>query len=159
MKKIISFVFIIVLIVGLVVFGVWFLKQKKSLNENPSQNTPTKTLPVVTNNPSQGTPPEQPSNPVIQNNKDPNNGIVVSNFLHQIKNSTAIKLYGTVIDSNYALQEWGDNNKGGQALLQYTDAGGWTLISMGGGVWDVNGLISFGVPVSIAKNLVNRLKN
>jgi hypothetical protein len=138
MKKIISFIFVVVLVVGLVLLGIWFLKQKRGVVDHNPQDTPSQTLPVVTNNPSQGIPmPEQPSNPVIQNNKDPNKKVVASNFLRSIKNPDNIKLFRSAIESDYALQEWGDDNKGGQALLKYTDANGWVLVSMGGGGQDI----------------------
>lgn len=146
--------------VGLVLLGIWFLKQKRGVVDHNPQDTPSQTLPVVTNNPSQGIPmPEQPSNPVIQNNKDPNKKVVASNFLRSIKNPDNIKLFRSAIESDYALQEWGDDNKGGQALLKYTDANGWVLVSMGGGAWDITALNSFGVPVPVAKNLIDQLNN
>lgn len=79
---------------------------------------------------------------------------VAENFSQQIQNSNFITLSGTVIISDFALQVWGDENKGGQALLKYDKFTGWRLISLGGGVWSEKDLIDFGVPSTVANRLV-----
>lgn len=72
----------------------------------------------------------------------------------QIQNSNSITLKGTTVVSIYALQAWGDENRGGEALLLYDSSGGWLLLSMGGGVWDVSSLVAAGVPQSVAEQLI-----
>lgn len=62
--------------------------------------------------------------------------------------------YGTVVVMPYALQNWGDENAGNQALLKYDSATGWTVVSQGGGAWDVPSLESQGVPAAIAEQLI-----
>lgn len=75
-------------------------------------------------------------------------------FVEQISNPNELKLGKTVTAANYALQTWGDENKGGEALLVYSAAKGWELVSMGGGAWDVESLIAVGVPSSVAEQLI-----
>lgn len=79
---------------------------------------------------------------------------IAQSFRGQIQNASLITLRGTTIVSTYALQEWGDENKGGQALLEYSPSQGWVLISMGGGAWSVSSLTQIGVPQLIAEQLV-----
>lgn len=82
---------------------------------------------------------------------------VQSDFTHQIENANQIKLNNVAVVSTYALQNWEDSNKGGQALLRYSSSEGWKLVSMGGGVWDVSGLVRNGVPRSVAQQLVQEI--
>lgn len=76
-------------------------------------------------------------------------------FVSQIENADQIILGDTVIASDYALQTWGDEDKGGQAVLRQNAAGVWELLSMGGGAWDVASLTEAGVPQSVAEKLVH----
>ncbi len=75
----------------------------------------------------------------------------------QIQNANLITLKGTAIVSIYALQIWGDENKGGEALLRYDSTHGWVLLSMGGGLWAADGLVAYGVPQTVAEQLVANL--
>jgi hypothetical protein len=79
---------------------------------------------------------------------------VKTSFTHAIQNANEIQLYNTVVVMPYALQTWGDQNKGGESLLKYDSTTGWILLSMGGGAWDVPSLVSAGVPQSVAEQLV-----
>lgn len=82
---------------------------------------------------------------------------VNQDFTAQIQNAGAINLENAVIVSDYALQNWGDENKGGQALLKFdTSTGKWNLLSMGGGAWDVDSLVAEGVPASVAEELITK---
>jgi hypothetical protein len=84
---------------------------------------------------------------------------VASDFLSQLDNAMARALtLGklTVVDG-YALQNWSDENMGGQALLRFSPSSGtWVLVSMGGGAWDADSLAAEGVPRAVAALLVKR---
>lgn len=80
---------------------------------------------------------------------------IARSFTSQIQNAGSIKLYGTTVVAAYALQEWGDENKGGEALFKYDPSQGWVLLSMGGGAWSVSGLVQlFNVPQNVAEQLI-----
>jgi hypothetical protein len=147
MKKIILIIGIIV-VVGLIAWGVWFFMFSKNLSTNL-----TGSLPPVEGQAQNGTTAS------VQGVSSPQNPQVVSDFLGEIQNANQIALGGTVVVSPYALQIWGDANKGGEALLEYTSAGGWALVSLGGGEWTVLALIQEGVPWSVAEQLVAGLTN
>lgn len=68
------------------------------------------------------------------------------------------KLYKTVVVGEYAIQVWSGDNKGGQALLKYeVGQSQWVLISGGGGVWSLAGLVEMGVPQDTATALLQGL--
>jgi hypothetical protein len=79
---------------------------------------------------------------------------VARQFTTNISNSNKISLYKTTVIGDYALQEWADENKGGQALLRYSGSTGWIIITMGGGAWNAAGLIEQGVPKDVAERLI-----
>jgi hypothetical protein len=85
--------------------------------------------------------------------------MVASDFLSQLgdtrpRDLTLGKL--TVVDG-YALQDWGTEHTGGQALLKFSlSSGKWMLVEMGGGAWDAGSLVSVGVPRAIAALLMKR---
>jgi hypothetical protein len=110
-----------------------------------------------------------PSNPFPQENENeldsspvPNqieaNGTqpeIAYDFKQQIQNADLITVRGTIVVGSYALQTWGDENKGGEALLVYRgEREGWVLLSMGGGAWGVQSLVEEGVPLSTAEALI-----
>ena len=84
---------------------------------------------------------------------------ISSDFKTQIKNVDQIVVETPVVSSGYALQTWSDENKGGQALLKYTPSKGWVIVTMGGGVWNVAGLVSYGVPYTDAQKLIKDSMN
>ncbi len=91
----------------------------------------------------------------VQNISNPQNPEIAKDFLSDIQNANQIALGGTIIANPYALQIWGDANKGGEALLAHASSTGmWTLVSLGGGEWNAFGLIQEGVPVQLAQQLV-----
>ncbi len=65
----------------------------------------------------------------------------------------------TAVAHPYALQTWSDQNTGGEALLEQASSTGWSLVSYGGGAWDVLGLMEQGVPRANAELLVTALNN
>lgn len=72
-------------------------------------------------------------------------------------NPDNIKPRETVIADRYALQTWGGNVMGGQALLKYdARTGSWTVVDFGGGAWSVEGLVAAGVPRNEAEALVKQ---
>lgn len=150
MKKNI-YILIVILILGSgVVYFLFFKNVKTPQGEtNPDTNNTTPLIVPVTKNP-----------PTIQNQKqrEGNQTGVVTDFRRQFKNNDNIQLYGTVIVFPYAMQGWGNDNLGGDALLKYYDIGGWTLVSAGGGVTDYSDLINLGVPAGTAKQLIDGLK-
>lgn len=79
---------------------------------------------------------------------------IAQSFLGQIQNPDLIQLQGTAVASDYALQIWEDENKGGEALLRYDPSLGWTLVSLGGGEWSSSALVALGVPPTTAEQLV-----
>jgi hypothetical protein len=65
------------------------------------------------------------------------------------------KLRQTVIAGDYALQVWGSDVMGGEALLKYDAAQArWVVLAMGGGAWSVDGLVDEGVPRAAATTLL-----
>lgn len=84
---------------------------------------------------------------------------VASDFLSQLDDASARSLTLerlTVVDG-YTLQNWGTEHMGGQALLRFDPAAGrWMLLTMGGGAWDADSLVSVGVPRDVAVLLVKR---
>jgi hypothetical protein len=75
-------------------------------------------------------------------------------FFDQTTHIGSFAVEGTSVSSMYALQDWGNEYSGGEALFEYRGEDGWRLVSMGGGVWSVEGLIAIGVPASDAKRLL-----
>jgi Bacterial SH3 domain len=75
-------------------------------------------------------------------------------FRAQAKSLQHMRLEKAVIVSGWALQNWDDENAGGEALFRLDRARGWILIDTGGGAWDLPSLLSAGVPQAIAKQLL-----
>lgn len=134
---------ILIIVVVVACAGGWYYY---SLNNAPS-GTPVGTQ----NNP--GTPIIQVKQPEkvseISKNKD-----VTNDFNVQINGGGRLTLDEPVVASQYAIQTWSDENKGGQALLHYKQGQGWVLITMGGGAWSVDDLTKLGVPQETAKELL-----
>jgi hypothetical protein len=156
MKKFIL-ILAIVIVIGLIVWGVWFLALGRSSSRATSSNnnqsgslpsTPSSIPSTIQSRTQSGTSVR------IQNVSSPQNPEVAKDFLGEIQNADQIALGGTVVVSPYALQIWGDTNKGGEALLEDESSTGWMLISLGGGEWTVLALVQVGVPVSLAQQLV-----
>lgn len=61
----------------------------------------------------------------------------------------------------YALQVWGADDMGGEALLMYDSTNNeWNFVSWGGGAWSAEGLTrSEGVPQDTAEALLGGLPN
>ncbi len=149
-KKIILII-VVVVVIGLIAWGVWFFAFSRSSGPNAAAHLGS--LPSVQGQAQNGTIAS------VQGVSGPQNPQVVNDFLGEIQNANQIALGGTVVVPPYALQVWGDTNKGGEALLEYASSTGWTLISLGGGEWSVLSLIQEGVPVSVAEQLVAGLTN
>lgn len=142
MKKI-----LLILIIIAVGAGGWFLYTTK-IKEVPSTTTDPTPITVVAPEPS-----------IPKNNSSSRNEYDVSkDFKFQIQNEDKINLENPVVSGEYALQNWSDENKGGQALLKYKEGKGWILISMGGGAWSVSDLVQLGVSASSAKDLLKESK-
>lgn len=85
---------------------------------------------------------------------------VVAAFSTQLPadNADNIKPYQTAVSENYAIQVWKGDNMGGEALLKYdTTAGTWSVVTMGGGAWNLEGLEAQGVPIDIARALLEEV--
>jgi hypothetical protein len=163
MKKI-FIILLIIVIIGLVAWGVWFFAVSKNANSSGSstgQTSSSGSLPAAPSSlPSRvQSKTESGTSIYVQNITSPQDSGVAAAFLNQIQNVDQIALGGTVIASQYALQIWGDANKGGEALLENTSGTEWTLVSLGGGEWSVLALIQEGVPVAAAEQLVTGLNN
>lgn len=137
-------------IIGLIVWGVWSFILSKNQNHFSGSTGSLSPVSVTT---------QSGKTVNVQGVSSPQSAEVIHDFLGGIQNAAQIGLGGTVIASPYALQIWGDANKGGEALLRYASSTGWTLISFGGGEWDVLGLMQEGVPLSNAEQLVAGLTN
>ena len=159
MKKLISIIAVVV-VIGLIVWGAWLFMFSGSSGRNTPSN-PNGLLPLAPSiAPSKVQSQTQSGISVfVQVVSSPQNPEIAKDFLGEIQNADQIALGGTVIASPYALQIWGDTNKGGEALLEYASSTGWTLVSLGGGEWTVLALIQEGVPVSVAEQLVAGLTN
>lgn len=137
--------------IGLVLIGVgmWLI-----LSPHAQQQTtppPTTILPgssTITTIPIQN---KTVSNQTVSAGTQP---VIAKSMLDQIENSNLITLRGTAVVSDYALQLWDDENKGGEALMHYTTTKGWELVSLGGGSWSVESLTELGVPAQVALQLV-----
>jgi hypothetical protein len=84
---------------------------------------------------------------------------IANAFRDQATGSNHLMLGGTAVARPYALQIWGDENVGGEAVLEQASSTGWTLVSYGGGEWDVLGLMEIGVPRAKAEQLVATINN
>jgi len=135
-------VVIILLVVGIGVVG-WQLMSDRS--PSPTDGTqPPYTLPE---------PGAAVTRQGAQTETDPR---VAADFRRQQQNPDQFTLEGTVIVSPYVLQTWIGTHTGGEALLKYAASTGWVIIDMGGGAWDVAGLMEAGVPEEIAKELIRK---
>lgn len=61
----------------------------------------------------------------------------------------------TTIVGTYALQDWGDENTSGVALMKFSSQSKWILVDGGGGAPTLEWLMSFGVSRSIAEKLLS----
>lgn len=135
-----------VVVVILIAWGVWFFVFSRSSSSTAVVHLGS--LPPVQSQTQSGT------SVSVQGVSSTQNSQVANDFLGEIQNANQIGLGGTVMVPPYALQIWGDTNKGGEALLENTSSTGWTLVSLGGGEWSVLSLIQEGVPVDAAEQLV-----
>ena len=85
---------------------------------------------------------------------------VASDFLSQLGDAgpRGITLDKLTVVNGYALQNWSDENTGGQALLKFSPSTGtWVLVVNTGGALDVDELVTnYGVPRAVAALLVKR---
>lgn len=142
MKKILTITCILVALVSGATYYFLVYKNQEVSTPITLQEKPT----------TQIAPPVQRDISLLKDN------IVSRDFKTQIIMNESLVLENPVISSNYALQNWNDENKGGQALLKYNPSQGWVLVSMGGGVWGVSDLVDVGVPRDIARQLVDGSK-
>lgn len=140
MQKFLIPVIIIILLLGA---GGWYFYFRKQ-PEVASPITPINVLPQK-----QQIPPGE-----IKSNDTSKNAAVTNDFKIQIQGGEKLVLDKPVIASQYAIQTWSDENKGGQALLEYRSGQGWLLVTMGGGAWSVDDLMKLGVPQATAKQLL-----
>lgn len=127
---------------------LWFYTAPKVPSQTPSGVVSGPTLPVASSTVSGQQPiPNQLESAGTQPE-------IARSFLSQATGADRMTLEGTMVVSSYALQTWGDENMGGEALMQYDASKGWVLVSMGGGAWDVSSLVAIGVPEPIAEQLV-----
>lgn len=138
MKKNFIIIGILVVLIGLLI--AWFLLFRNTAPVTQNSNEPSSVLPITNDRTQRG---------VLEQK-------IINDFRVQIQNTDAITLYNTIIAGNYALQVWGDENKGGQALLQYKEGQGWLILTMGGGAWDIEGLVGSGVPRVLAEELISK---
>jgi len=92
--------------------------------------------------------------PIVTDTQSKEVNEVQAAFLQQIDNADKINLANAKVVYPYALQNWNDENKGGQALLKFDSGKGWQLVNLGGGAWDVESLVAVGVPEDIAHSLI-----
>jgi len=155
---------IIAVVIG-ITWGAWSMytnmvapaatSTSKNVSIPPFSTSPGQTF-TGGQQPAQGTgqPGQGQTPPPVLQVASPQDPVVVNDFKNQIQNASLITLGGTIVSQPYALQVWGDENKGGEALLRYATSTGWTLLSLGGGLWTVSGLVEAGVPQDIATQLV-----
>ena len=139
---------------GLAIFA-WLVFFNSSQPPSPQQGgTPNPVSSVSV------TPNQQPNSRLQNLQQQPNNQAqrdVQAAFATQIPagNPDNTKLYNTVIVDNYALQLWIGDNMGGEGLLKYDAATSkWAIVSGGGGAWNVEDLVLFGVPTTTATSLI-----
>jgi hypothetical protein len=134
-----------VIIVGLIFWGIWFFISSKGSTINSSLNSSGSLPPVQS---------QTGPSVLVQNIPSPQDQTVAKDFLNEIPDGSETSLGGTVLAPPFALQIWGNSDRGGEALLQETSSSGWSLISLGGGEWSQIALMEEGVPLSNAQQLV-----
>ncbi len=140
---------IIAIIILLFILGVIFLLNSQKETIPPSDNNPVDVSPVDT------TPLSTVDQPIPNQTEADGTEPEIANALkEQISNPNLMSVKGTTVVSTYALQTWGDANKGGEALMRYSERDGWVLVSLGGGMWGVESLMENGVPQRIAAELI-----
>jgi hypothetical protein len=87
------------------------------------------------------------------------NAEIARAFLEQDSGIAKVTLGKTLVALPYAVQEWGNEYSGGEALLRQSPSGKWALVDSGGGEWDVLGLIEQGVPRKTAEQLIAAIHN
>lgn len=153
MKALTAIAFLVV--AALIVGGVWFfvLSGKPAGTSVPSDTGSSQPIIIPPAQNTSGQP--QPQKVSVQQIPSPQDPAVAHDFSAKIQNSSAITLGGTVVVPPYALQIWGDENKGGEALLKEDPSGTtWNIVTLGGGEWTVGDLVGAGVPESYAEQLV-----
>ncbi len=146
MKKILIIAGIVV-VAGAIAWGVWSFILPHGQPGGGVASSSYGSLPSVTVQTPGG------ASVLVRGVASPQDPVVAKDFLGQIQNADQIALGGTVVASPYALQIWGDENKGGEALLLNASSG-WVLVSLGGGEWTALALIQEGVPHDAALQLV-----
>lgn len=136
MKKII-FIIITIIAAGLVGWGVWVLFFATKQNGNSGVSSSSTLFPIQTQTPS--------------------NIDITKSFLKEVPDASDYTTGAVAATSSYALQVWQRGNEGGEALMENVPLRGWTLLSYGGGMWDVLGLMEEGVPRAGAEWLVATL--
>ncbi len=132
----------LILLVALIVFvAVLVLTLYSRPSQQGSSSGGISLLPAATSTPS-------PSSV-------PSNSAVAAALQSHIVQGDQTKLYSNATVGGYALQLWGNANGGGEALLKYETAQHqWTLVSWGGGAWNVADLAEEGVSTDTAVALL-----
>jgi hypothetical protein len=79
-------------------------------------------------------------------------------FLSQNKHMSAKWLQESAIVSDYAVQNWGDENVGGMSLLKKSPGKGWSQLHSTGGALSIDDLVNRGVPRTTAEKLLALLE-
>lgn len=147
MKKIILIVAVVLSLTAVIVALLISMSDEKVKNtQETNANLPTGSNEIIPRN--------TVSTKIIHYARDGELKDVSAPFKAQIENAGLIKLGGTTVVGEYALQDWSDENKAGDALLRRTNNGSWQLITLGGGSWDVGSLVAEGVPKETAEALI-----
>lgn len=137
MKK--ALIFLLIGVIFLILLGLFIFKMFSAPTKQPTQQQTTFPISTAINQ------QDQSSIEIQQEQRA---------FKNKIINTDQITLGKAKIIAPYAIQDWSDENKAGEALLKYDSQSGWELITMGGGAWDVPSLVDAGVPESIARQLM-----
>ena len=128
------------LIVSFVLYGFTVYRASRVTPPQPIEDdTPTTTFPVA----------ESPQG------RDPGTQEYVADATRaQVVTPLPLTLGETLIEGDYALQQWTDGYSGGEILLVNDPEEGWRVVPEATSVWEFDDLRSLGVPDRIARKLI-----
>jgi hypothetical protein len=78
-------------------------------------------------------------------------------FHTEVQDATNLKLSNIVISDRYAMAVYSDENVGGMAVFKKESTNIWVLLATDGGVFNIDSLVSLGIPEEIARALLDSI--
>jgi|GEM_PF-6599096 len=139
---IVSFVALLVLLL-LFVGGWWFLS-KDSVELPPSKTDIV--FPGTTGQSVSLSKPTQEDTAKLENE-----------FYAEVQDATNLTLSDIAISDGYAMAVYSDENVGGMAVFKKDTSGAWILLETDGGVFNLDFLVSLGIPEKTARALLDSI--